>query len=256
MSLTSTKVTRAVSARAGADEQDGGQAGDGGDEETANGGHGRRFAKVERACLACRHDRPAIAVWRPCEGFSRMNEAIAIRRDAVPAEPAASADRRSRRAAPAARPCRQDRRAAGQSRHAGRDRCRWRAPLSQGIPDRSAGDRGPGPALEDRAQRHHPARAAAPQGARLPQDLERRAERIAAQDHHARAGRKARRARSSRSGAHIVVDWAMRYGNPSIASRLEALRAARLRAHPGGAALSAILRGHHRDRRATRSSAC
>ncbi len=30
-------------------------------------------------------------------------------------------------------------------------------------------------------------------------------------------------ARSSRSGRHIMVDWAMRYGNPSIASRLDAL---------------------------------
>ena len=48
-------------------------------------------------------------------------------------------------------------------------------------------------------------------------------EQIAAQDHHAVAGRKARRASCSRSATHVIVDWAMRYGNPSIASRLEAL---------------------------------
>ena len=57
-------------------------------------------------------------------------------------------------------------------------------------------------------------------------------------------------------GQRIVVDWAMRYGNPSIASRLAGAGRARLRAHPGDAALSAILRRDHRDRRATRCSAC
>ena len=45
----------------------------------------------------------------------------------------------------------------------------------------------------------------------------------------------------------IVVDWAMRYGNPSLDSRLEALVEARLRPHRAGAALSAIRRGDHRD---------
>ena len=45
----------------------------------------------------------------------------------------------------------------------------------------------------------------------------------------------------------IRVDWAMRYGNPSIASRLDALRGAELRPHPAGAALSAIRRRHHGD---------
>ena len=85
-------------------------------------------------------------------------------------------------------------------------------------------------------------------GTRLREDLEPRAQRIAAQDHHARAGRQARAALAARSTSGIVVDWAMRYGNPSLDSRLEALVQARLRAHPAGAALSAIRRGDHRDR--------
>ena len=37
------------------------------------------------------------------------------------------------------------------------------APLSQGVPQRRAGDREPGPGLEVRPQRHHPDHAAAPQ---------------------------------------------------------------------------------------------
>ena len=41
---------------------------------------------------------------------------------------------------------------------------------------------------------------------------------------------------------HIVVDWAMRYGNPSIRARLACADRARLRPHPGRAALSAIFR--------------
>ena len=63
----------------------------------------------------------------------------------------------------------------------------------------------------------------AAQGARLPEDLEWREERIAAEDDHALAGREARR--GDRRSDHVVVDWAMRYGNPSIASRIEALTA-------------------------------
>ena len=76
-----------------------------------------------------------------------------------------------------------------------------------------------------RPQPHHPDRAARPQRPRLRQDLEQRAQRIAAQDHHARAGREAR-APASPDDPRILVDWAMRYGNPSIASRLEALQQA------------------------------
>ncbi len=54
--------------------------------------------------------------------------------------------------------------------------------------------------------------------------------------------------------ARITVDWAMRYGNPSI--RLAARRAAAhgLRAHPDRAALSAVLRRDHRDASPTRRS--
>ncbi len=43
-------------------------------------------------------------------------------------------------------------------------------------------------ALANRAQRHHPAAAVAPQSARLSEDLEPREERVATQDHHALAG--------------------------------------------------------------------
>ena len=71
-----------------------------------------------------------------------------------------------------------------------------------------------------RAQRRHPADPAAAQGARLRQDLESGEERIPAQDHHPLAGGKARPPCSRRWGRDLMVDWAMRYGNPSIASRL------------------------------------
>ncbi len=108
---------------------------------------------------------------------------------------------RAARGRPACRRGRQDRRAAGQSRHPGRRRCRLGAALSQGISHRSAGDRGPGPAVAARAQRHHPAHPAAAKGARLRQDLESRDQRIPAQDHHPRAGRKARSQRSRRWAA-------------------------------------------------------
>ena len=47
---------------------------------------------------------------------------------------------------------------------------------------------------------------------------------------------------------NVVVDWAMRYGNPSTASVLEGLVESRLRPHPVVPALSAILGDHHRDR--------
>ncbi len=55
-----------------------------------------------------------------------------------------------------------------------------------------------GAAVEARSQRHHPAHQAAAQSPRLPQDLEPGEERIAAQDDHPRAGRKARFRRWSR----------------------------------------------------------
>ena len=46
---------------------------------------------------------------------------------------------------------------------------------------------------------------------------------------------------------NVVVDWAMRYGNPSIASRIDALVGARLRPAAGLSALSAICGGEHGD---------
>ena len=61
-----------------------------------------------------------------------------------------------------------------------------------------------------------------PQGPRLRQDLEQGARRIAAENDHARAGGEAGRDASAPVDARITVDWAMRYGNPSIASRLDA----------------------------------
>ena len=47
---------------------------------------------------------------------------------------------------------------------------------------------------------------------------------------------------------HVVVDWAMRYGNPSIRSRIDALTAQGCDRIAGGAALSAIFRGDLGDR--------
>ena len=113
--------------------------------------------------------------------------------------PTARAPSRCRRGRP-------DRRAARQSRHAGRDRLPVGAALSEGISvdPRVIEDQGAG--LEARPQRHHPAAAAAAQRPRLRQDLEPRAERIAAQDHHARAGREARARRSTRS---IRASWSI-----------------------------------------------
>ena len=46
----------------------------------------------------------------------------------------------------------------------------------------------------------------------------------------------------------IMVDWAMRYGNPSLDSAHRSAGQGRLRAHPAAAALSAICRGDQRDR--------
>ena len=46
----------------------------------------------------------------------------------------------------------------------------------------------------------------------------------------------------------IMVDWAMRYGNPSLDIAHRGAGQGRLRAHPAAAALSAICRGDQRDR--------
>ena len=50
-------------------------------------------------------------------------------------------------------------------------------------------------------------------------------------------------ARSIADRDHVEVDWAMRYGNPSIGAGIEALMARGLRPDSGGAALSAIFGG-------------
>ena len=48
-----------------------------------------------------------------------------------------------------------------------------------------------------------------------------REKRVAAQDDYTRPGRET--CRDDRGPRHVVVDWAMRYGNPSIRSRIDAL---------------------------------
>ena len=86
----------------------------------------------------------------------------------------------------------------------------------------------------------------APQGARLPEDLEHREERIPAQDDHARAGRKARGGdRRSRPRRGRLGD-ALRQPVDPLAHRC-ADRAG-LRPAAGGAALSAIFRRDVGDR--------
>ena len=48
--------------------------------------------------------------------------------------------------------------------------------------------------------------------------------------------------------APLVVEYAMRYGKPSIADALAGLQATGLRPHPGAAALPAVRGQHHRHR--------
>ena len=115
------------------------------------------------------------------------------------------------------------RRASGQSRHARCGRAERGAPISEGVPHRSARDRERtsllwkmvlnGIILPLRSRRKSP---------RLPENLEQRKERVAVQDHHALAGGKARRhPRAARQARHRRLGDALR--QPSIASRLEAL---------------------------------
>ena len=90
-----------------------------------------------------------------------------------------------------------------------------------------------------------PLRLAA-QGARLSEDLEPREERVAAQDHHPLASREARRhSRAARQARDRRLGDALCQSFDCFAAR--SARRARLRPHPGHAALSAICRGHHRD---------
>ena len=120
------------------------------------------------------------------------------------------------------------------------------AALSAGVSQRRPGDREPGAGLEVRAQRHHSAAPAARQRPRLRENLESRAKRIAAEDHHPRAGRKApRHDRGGRSDHHGRLGDALRQPVARHAHRGDGQ--GRLRAHPAAAALSAICRGDQRD---------
>ena len=78
----------------------------------------------------------------------------------------------------------------------GRDRLLVDAPLPRRVPVRPARHRGAAGALVADPQRHHPDHPARPQGQGLRHDLEPRAQREPAQDHHARPGREARGRRS------------------------------------------------------------
>ena len=137
-----------------------------------------------------------------------------------------------------------------QSRHARRHRRRVGAALSARVSQRRPGDRGSGPGLEVRPQRHHPDR-----GGRAAKAWTTRRSGIASATNPRSRPSPARRPascathRAERRPASpgIVVDWAMRYGNPSLELADRGDGQARLRAHPAGAALSAIRRGDHRD---------
>ena len=116
----------------------------------------------------------------------------------------------------------------------------------EGVPVRSAGDREPGPGLAADPQWLHPAHPPAHQGARLSEDLEYRAQRVAAEDHHARAGREARaRHRRSRSCRGRLGDALWQSVDPR---RDRVADEARLRPAAGRAALSAIFGGDLGDR--------
>ena len=115
--------------------------------------------------------------------------------------------------------------------------CRVGAPLSQGVPLRSAGDRDDRAWSGSRSSTASSCRIRPRRKARDYADLGPGTERIpAARPSPARRPRSRRRA-SPRAAA--VVDWAMRYGKPSIASRIDEL-GRRLRPHPRRPALSAI----------------
>ena len=77
--------------------------------------------------------------------------------------------------------------------------------------------------MEVDPQRHHPAHPPPPQGARLPEDLERRENESPLKTITRAQSEKLAAAISDND--RVVVDWAMRYGNPSIRSRIDALTA-------------------------------
>ena len=126
---------------------------------------------------------------------------------------------------------RHDRRAAGQSRHARRHRFLADVALSARIPVRPARHRAAARDLVSDPLRPGADDAAAKIRRELHRDLEprRRTNR--------RCGPlRAPRPRSLRQRfgrpPDIVVEWGMRYGNPSIASAVDRLTAAGLRPHP------------------------
>ena len=97
------------------------------------------------------------------------------------------------------------------------------AALSARVSQRRPGDREPGAGLEVRAQRHHPAAPAAASKAATT----RRSGTASATNRRSRPS-PARRPPSSAPTLDaidptIMVDWAMRYGNPSLDTRIEAL---------------------------------
>ena len=144
-------------------------------------------------------------------------------------------------------PVRIGRRVARQSRYAGRDRRQIGAPLLEGVPARQTSHRGRYDYVEICPQRHHPAAAAWTQRPRLRKNMEPRQERIAAEDDHPLTGREAdggaHAARQARGGR---LGDALRQPVDPFAP-LGAHRP-RVRAYPGGSAVSAICRRDQRNR--------
>jgi hypothetical protein len=117
----------------------------------------------------------------------------------------------------------QGRRPAGQSGHARRHRLHVDAALSEGVPDRQARDRMAEGALVPDPLRH---RSDEPVRARSARPTRRSGTRSSTRAICAptRARRPTSSARRWKGHPEIVVDWGMRYGNPSIDSRMTALR--------------------------------
>ncbi len=138
----------------------------------------------------------------------------------------------------------QDRRPARQSRHARRHRLQADVALSPRIPVRSARHRRSAiwyPILYGLVLTTRPKKSG-----ELRQDLEQGAQRVPCAP--TPAPRPNSWPKRSATCPNVVVDWAMRYGNPSIASVARGLVAAGLRPHPLLPALSAICGDHHGHR--------
>ncbi len=74
-------------------------------------------------------------------------------------------------------------------------------------------------------ERHHPDDAPRPQGPRLRFHLEQGPRRGPAQDDTRAQSEKLIQRLGVTPDSKLVIDWAMRYGNPSIADRIAALQA-------------------------------